>query len=95
MICWQSHWSVANSDDSNSEGYASVAELRAKQEEVRLQAARLNKASQDKADKKIAGMTEADNKVAMEIRRRAEAAAEKKIKSGDFSCGPGIKVGVE
>jgi ATP synthase F1 complex assembly factor 1 len=40
-------------------------------------------------------MTEADNKIAMEIRRRAEAAAEKKIKSGDFSSGPGIKVGVE
>jgi hypothetical protein len=59
---------------------------------MRLQAAKQKKTAADVIIKNNSGMLEADNKVAMEIRRRAEAEAERKIKSGNFTSGPGIKV---
>lgn len=60
---------------------------------MRLQAAKLkSETAADVLAKNNLGMLEADNRVAMEIRRRAEAEAERKIKSGNFTSGPGIKV---
>ncbi|UZJ51916.1 hypothetical protein CBS101457_001236 [Exobasidium rhododendri] len=79
-----------------SEGFQSVAEMRAKQEELRLAKAKVNDANKSTASEAFnhsqhSGMTAADSKIAAEIRRRAEIEAEKKIKSGNFTSGPGIK----
>lgn len=72
------------------EEFHSVAEMRAKQEEIKAQAAKISFASTK--DDLIVGMTEADAKIAAKIRKRAEAEAERKLKSGNLSSGPGIKV---
>lgn len=75
------------------EGYGSVAEMRAKQEELKGKAIDSTQSTRKaSAEAHHSGMTEADAKVAAEIRRRAEAEAERKIKSGNFTSGPGIKV---
>lgn len=64
--------------------------MRAKQEQVKAQAAKAKlTAVQDDVP---SGMTETDAKVAAVIRKRAEAEAERKIKSGNLTSGPGIKV---
>ena len=78
------------------EGYGSVAEMRAKQEELKSKAIDTTQSTRKaSAEAHRSGMTEADAKVAAEIRRRAEAEAERKIKSGNFTSGPGIKVRLE
>jgi hypothetical protein len=79
------------------EGFKSIEEMRAKQEQVKAAAkitAKHNESSSLRQPEPLqgSGMTEADAKVAAEIRRRAEIEAEKKIKSGNFTSGPGIKV---
>lgn len=72
------------------EGFHSVAEMRAKQEEIKAQLAKSKKLVTQ--DSRPVGMTEADAKIAAGIRKRAEAEAERKLKSGNLTSGPGIKV---
>lgn len=77
---------------ARKEGLSSVEELRARQEERRRAADAAASASADAArPTPMSGLTEQDAKVAAEIRARVEAEAKRKLETGQFGSGPGVK----
>jgi ATP synthase F1 complex assembly factor 1 len=67
--------------------------MRAHQEKLKAEKGKLlsSDSSYSSTKEDHHGMTQADSKIAAEIRKRAEAEAERKMKSGNFTSGPGIK----
>lgn len=81
-------------EKARKEGLSSVEELRARQEERRKAADAAAAANADAGKKPAAGtagLTEQDAKVAAEIRARVEAEAKRKLETGQFGSGPGMK----
>lgn len=81
-------------EKAKREGYSSVEDMLVKQAARKTDKLTSEKPGSDGSAlaKGKSGLTEEDAKLAEALLKRVEAEAERKIKSGNFSSGPGMKV---